>query len=368
MSELAIIEHNAIAQAFAEKGGVDCLFERIKQETSSHVFDMTTDKGRKFCASMAYKVSKAKTLVDDFGKELVAEEKKKLALVDADRKSWREKCESLRDEIRKPLTEWEDTEKYRVETHESNISLIKSMANVDGLNSVLTKARLEMAENISIGENWQEYANQAAIAKDETIKQLKASLATRLQYEAEQAELERLRQEAIENQRIERERIIAENAARQAKEEAERLARAEFERTERARLQAEAKEAQLLRDAEMAKQREIDAIEKSKRDAELAKQREQAAIDAAQEAAKRAEIEKAKAIENEKNRAIAQALAEKQRHEAEDAERLANVNHRKKINNETLKSFIDLGISEDVAKSIMKLIASGLIKNVSIKY
>ena len=350
MSELAIIEQNAIAQAFAEKGGVDCLFERIKQETSSHVFDMTTEKGRKFCASMAYKVSKAKTLVDDFGKELVAEEKKKLALVDADRKSWREKCDSLRDEIRKPLTEWEDAEKQRIQSHESNISLIKGMANVDGLNSVSTKARLDDAENIAIGENWQEYANQAAIAKDETIKQLKSSLATRLQYEAEQAELERLRQEAIENQRIERERIIAENAARQAKEAAERLARAEFERTERARLQAEAKEAQLLRDAE------------------LAKQREQAAIDAAQEAAKRAEIEKAQAIENEKNRAIAKALAEKQRQEAEDAERLANVNHRKKINNETLKSFIDNGIDEIYAKPVMALIAKGLIKNVSIKY
>jgi colicin import membrane protein len=350
MSELAIIEHNAIAQAFAEKGGVDCLFERIKQETSSHVFDMSTDKGRKFCASMAYKVSKAKTLVDDFGKDLVAEEKKKLALVDADRKSWREKCDILRDEIRKPLTEWEDAEKQRIQSHESNISLIKSMANVDGLDSVLTKARLDDAENIAIGENWQEYANQAAIAKDETIKLLKSALATRLQYESEQAELERLRQETIQNQIIERERIIAENAARQAKEDAERLARAEFERTERARLQAEAKEAQLLRDAE------------------LAKQREQAAIDAAKEAAKRAEIEKARAIENEKNRAIAQALREKQQQEAEDAERLANVNHRKKINNETLKSFIDNGIDETYAKPVMALIAKGLIKNVSIKY
>ena len=133
-------------------------------------------------------------------------------------------------------------------------------------------------------------------------------------------------------------------------------------------IEAENKQAQLLRDAELAKQREINAIESAKREAEQSKLREQAAIDAAKEAAKRAEIEKAQAIENEKNRAIAQALREKQQQEAEDAARLANINHRKKINNETLKSFTDNGIGEDCAKSVMALIAKGLIKNVTIKY
>lgn len=307
-------------------------------------------------------------MVDEHGKDLVSAEKARLALIDADRKKWRDKCDALRDEIRQPLTDWENAEKQRLETHDSNISLMKCLANVDGLHSDLIKIRLDESEKIAIGDEWQEFANKAAIAKDATIKALKTSLAARLHYEAEQAELERLRQEAIESARLERERLIAENAARQAKEEAERLARAEFERTERARIEAENKQAQLLRDAELAKQRELDAIEKAKREAEQAKLREQAAIDAAKEAAKRAEIEKAQAIENEKNRAIAQTLREKQQQEAEDAARLANVNHRKKINNETLKSFVDNGVSEECAKTVMGLIAKGLIKNVSIAY
>ena len=367
-AELAVIEQKDIVSVFTTENGVDVLFDRLANEVRAEVPDLTTKKGRDRIASLAYKVSKSKGVVDEHGKELVSAEKARLALIDADRKKWRDKCDALRDEIRKPLTDWENEEKQRIETHESNIGLMQCLANVDGLHSDLIKARLVEAENIEVGLHWQEFAIQAAIAKDTTIKALKASLAARLRHEAEQAELELLRQQAIENQRIERERLIAENAARQAKEEAERLAKAEFERTERARIEAENKQAQLLRDAELAKQREINAIESSKREAEQAKLREQAAIDAAKEAAKRAEIEKAQAIEAEKNRAIAQALREKQQQEAEDAARLANINHRKKINNETLKSFTDNGIGEDCAKSVMALIAKGLIKNVTIKY
>lgn len=349
-AELAVIEKKDIVSVFTTENGVDVLFDRLANEVRAEVPDLMTKKGRDRIASLAYKVSKSKGVVDEHGKELVSAEKARLALIDADRKKWRDKCDALRDEIRKPLTDWENEEKQRIETHESNIGLMQCLANVDGLHSDLIKARLVEAENIEVGLHWQEFAIQAAVAKDATIKSLRSSLAARLHYEAEQAELEQLRQQAIENQRIERERLIAENAARQAKEEAERLAKAEFERTERARLEAENKQAQLLRDAE------------------LAKQREQAAIDAAKEAAKRAEIEKAQAIENEKNRAIAQALREKQQQEADDAARLADINHRKSINNETLKSFVENGISEDCAKSVITLIAKGLIKNVTIHY
>lgn len=334
-TELAVIEQKDIVSVFTTENGVDVLFDRLANEVRAEVPDLTTKKGRDRIASLAYKVSKSKGVVDEHGKELVSAEKARLALIDADRKKWRDKCDALRDEIRKPLTDWENEEKQRIEAHESNIGLMQCLANVDGLHSDLIKARLVEAENIEVGLHWQEFAIQAAIAKDATIKVLKASLAARLHHEAEQAE---------------------------------RLAKAEFERTERARIEAENKQAQLLRDAELAKKREQEAIEAGMREAQYAKQREQAAIDAAKEAAKRAEIEKAQAIENEKNRAIAQALREKQQQESEDAARLANINHRKQINNETLKSFVDNGIGEDCAKSVMALIAKGLIKNVSIKY
>ena len=68
-------------------------------------------KGRDAIASQAYKVSKSKTAVDNHGKDLVAGIKAQAAVIDRDRKAWRDQCDALRDEIRKPLDEWEKLKK-----------------------------------------------------------------------------------------------------------------------------------------------------------------------------------------------------------------------------------------------------------------
>ena len=179
MKELAVIEQKDIVSVFTTENGVDVLFEQLANEVRAEVPDLTTKKGRDRIASLAYKVSKSKGVVDEHGKELVSAEKARLALIDADRKKWRDKCDALRDEIRQPLTDWENAEKQRLETHESNIGLMQCLANVDGLHSDLIASRLAEAENIAIGDEWQEFANKAAIAKDATIKALKTSLDAR---------------------------------------------------------------------------------------------------------------------------------------------------------------------------------------------
>ncbi|OCS62006.1 hypothetical protein BBZ50_02590 [Escherichia coli] len=60
----------------------------------SFVPDITTAKGRKEIASLAYKVAQTKTYLDGLGKDLVAELKEIPKLIDANRnepprKSWR---------------------------------------------------------------------------------------------------------------------------------------------------------------------------------------------------------------------------------------------------------------------------------------
>ena len=89
-NEIAVLENTEIQLAFTSPNGIDILLEKVRKEAASEVPDLTTKKGRDRIASLAYKVSKTKTLVDDYGKELVAEEKKRLALIDADRKKWRD--------------------------------------------------------------------------------------------------------------------------------------------------------------------------------------------------------------------------------------------------------------------------------------
>ena len=83
--ELQVLEQNVIVQAFATQGGTDALFERIAEQARSFVPDVTTKKGREEIGSVAMKVSKSKTLTEKYAKDLVAEEKARIKLIDDDR-------------------------------------------------------------------------------------------------------------------------------------------------------------------------------------------------------------------------------------------------------------------------------------------
>ena len=99
VNELQVIDQNVIVAAFAKRGGTDELFEHIAQEVRSHVPDVTTKKGRDAIGSLAMKVSKSKTLIEKCGKELVAEQKAQIKLIDDDRIAIVKKFDQLRDEI-----------------------------------------------------------------------------------------------------------------------------------------------------------------------------------------------------------------------------------------------------------------------------
>lgn len=368
-NEIALIPKNEISIAFANTGGVDVLFDRLATEARSHVPDLTTKKGRDAIASIAYKVSKSKTLVDDFGKDLVAEEKKRLALIDADRKSWRDRCDALRDEVRQPLTDWENAEKERVEGLNSRLESFKRLAAAYGLTTAdEMRHSLDVLKSAVIGDDWQEFKAQAIVAKDEAITSLTKILNERQKYEDEQSELARLRQQEAEREQKEREQRIAEEAATKARAEAEVKAKAE--RDEQARIEAEniAKAEQAKRDAE-EKQRAAEREQaRLTAEAEAAKLREEAAIRQA-EIDKQAALAKAKADQEAAIEAERQRV-ENERLQAEEAERkrLANVEHVRSINQSLVKSFATHGISEDQAKSLIKAIAKGEIKHISIQY
>lgn len=389
--EIAVIDNTAIAQAFATPSGIDVLIQRIKSEASAEVPDPDTKKGRDRIASLAYKVSKTKTLVDDFGKELVAEEKKRLALIDADRKKWRDECDKLRDEIRKPLTDWEQAEADRIQRHKDAIQKLRELsAPAMGTDSAAISGLIAQAEAVTLGDHWQEFAAEAGKAKDETLAILRFNLQRRQQYESEQAELARLRAEAArreqedadrraaerEAQRIreaeERARREAEEAAAKARADAEAAARAEREAieakaraereaAERARIASEQAEARAKAEAEAAKLREQDAERRRVESEERAKRD-------AQEAAERAERDRVAAVEAERQRAERQRIAEQEAAAKAQAEREANKEHMRRINREALAGIMAVGISEEQGKALIKAIASGAVPHVSISY
>lgn len=245
VNELQVLEQNVIVAAFSKVGGTDELFEHIAQEVRSHVPDVTTKKGRDAIGSLAMKVSKSKTLIEKCGKELVAEQKAQIKLIDDDRISVVKKFDALRDEILAPRDAWEQAEKDRVAKHESVIARIKSFidpAFMDHSNQV--KGLIENLENLVVDSSLEEFEQEAKLAKFETLEKLRTALVAREKYEAEQAELERLRKEQQEREQRERDERIAKEAADKARIEAEAKALAEkqrFEREQAAKAEADRK-------------------------------------------------------------------------------------------------------------------------------
>ena len=335
MNELQVIEQNAIAQAYAKRGGTDELFDRIAQEARSFVPDVTTKKGRDAIGSLAMKISKSKTLIEKYGKELVAEQKAQIKLIDDDRISVVKKFDELRNEILAPRDAWEQAEKDRISGHNAFIMSFVVMSApqaYENRDSNFIKGIVSEIENTVIDDSIEEFKEQAELAKFKALEVLRNALADREKYEAEQAELERLRQAEQARLRQERDAQIAREAAEKATREAEEKARFEAERVEREKREAEQREARLKAEKEAA------------------------------------ELRAAQAAENERKRIEAEQTAKAEAERKAEEARLADVEHRKQICGEALKGLTDLGVSVDQGKAILNAINKGLVPHVSIKF
>ena len=187
VNELQVLEQNVIVAAFAKRGGTDELFEHIAKEVRSHVPDVTTKKGRDAIGSLAMKVSKSKTLIEKCGKELVAEQKAQIKLIDDDRIAIVKKFDALRDEILAPRDAWEQAENDRVEKHKSFITSIVVMAaseQYENRGSDYIQQMLANIEEITIDSSLEEFEQEAKIAKFETLEKLRTALVAREKYEA----------------------------------------------------------------------------------------------------------------------------------------------------------------------------------------
>lgn len=342
MNELSILENVNAVEVFSGQG-MDDLLGKIEEEAKSIIPDLTTKKGRDEIASMAHKVAKSKTYLDGLRKDLVSEWKQKAKAVDNEGKKMRDKLDALKAEVRQPLTDWENAESERVETHQENIREIVDAGTVSlsGYLDIPLEAMKDRLKEIESekAESFEEFANDAAIAKDNTISQIKEAIEKREKYDAEQAELEKLRKESADREQKEREEKLRIEGEERAKREAESKAK---EEAERVKLEAEK--------AEKAKQDAIDA----KNEAE--KRAKQAEENAKIEAEKAAQAERDR-IEQER---IQEEIAAKKR-EADKA-------HKSKINNAVLDAFVLIGMNKTQAKKAVTAIAKGEIPHTKISY
>ncbi|WP_151805398.1 hypothetical protein [Acinetobacter junii] len=351
VNELQVIDQNVIVAAFQKENGTKSLYEQIANNARSIVFNMNDKKERDALKSYAYNLARTKTTVDNYGKELVSGIKAQAAVIDADRKFWRDNMDLLQEEIRKPLTDFENAEKARIKRLEDEVAVIKMPANLCGeWDAASIKDAIQTLENKVIDSSFEEFEQEAKLAKFETLEKLRTALVAREKYEAEQAELERLRKEQLEREQRERDERIAKEAADKARIEAEAKALAEQRRVEREKREAAEREARLKAEKEAALLRE--------------EQLKQQAI----EREKQAEIDRKNAVEQERQCIEReQAAKEEAERKAEEA-RLANVEHMRSINQEILNKLCEIGLDEGQAKAVITAIARNQIPHVSIKY
>jgi len=353
----------------------DAFYDRVKAEVDAHIPDLTTEKGRKAVASLAFKVVKTKTALDDAGKKLTEDKRKEIAAVDAARRNIREKLDELRDEARRPLTEWEEAEKTRQANAAAERQAIaaKAVVTLDDT-AAHVEARLSYLEEMTLDAGL--FGDELPAAQSEltrAVETLQLAHARLLKEEADRAELEALRKEAAERaerearEAAEREAAEArareeeERAAREAQAKADAAAREERERVAReeaARVAAEQAAAQAKAAAEQKAREEQDARDRAHQEALAAERRAREEAEA-----------KAKADQDRRDREDREAKEKADAEAAAKARREADIAHKSEILRAAKEAVMEAtGLPEPKAKAVIQAIASGLVPNVTVSF
>lgn len=336
-----------------EGGILDAVLEQIEKKARVLVPDVSTKKGRDAIRSNASLVTGSKTYLFKLGKDLTEDHRAKVKSTNDVRNKMEERLNSLKDEVRKPLTEYEEAEKARAEVAQATIDELKGACAFEHASKPAECLcdRLKEIEAIVIGDSFGELENTASIEKEKCINRLTEMVAGAEKREADEKELERLRAESAEREAKEL----------QEREEKERIDREEQIRKDAAaKAQREATEKQARLDRERDEKVEQDRIDQAKRD---------------QEAADR-EAQLLKDKEDAERRVEMAALQERQRIEREQEQeriaaekREANKKHCAKINNDAVADLMKhAGLSKENAKAAIIAIAKGQIDHTSIQY
>lgn len=329
--DLVVIEKKNAMAVFTNNDQLDPLIEAIEKEARSLVPDVTTKKGRDAIASMAHKVARSKTYIDNAGKDLVAELKALPKQIDESRRVVRERLDALKDEVRRPLTEWE-AEQERIKAEEA-------------MNAMHAEA-LEM--NIKFDQELAakfEADHEMALLMDKDIDRERADKA---------AEAER--------QRIAREEEIKRQAEEKAKREAAEKAQREIDA-------AAAREREAILAKERAERERIEAQQRAEREQREAAERAEREKQAAVEAERRKAQEEADRIRREAEQREQARLAEEKRKADEQARREADVKHRKAVGTEIVKALLaKTSLTRDQAIEVLLAIKDGNIPHTGISY
>ena len=354
--ELIVWEKLNPVELFKENG-LDSVLKEIDEKARSVITEgVETKKSRDNIRAIAAKVGKDKTFIQKIGTKNTEEYRSLTKISNTERDRGVAFLQELQDDIRKPLTEYEDAEKKEKQLIEDRIGFLSDCSLFEGTEPDSEEIRYHLSdleEGYKI--EWQEdVADRASYAYDRAKSKLQQMLEQRLKHESDQKELEELREkQAAQFQKDEEERIRKE-AADKATKEAEDKAKTERESSEKAAADRLAAEQEKTRRAEQDIKNAEAATKKAEDDRVAAE--------------KKAEEDKKAVVQAEKDRADAE---KKQEQEATD-KREANKKHREKINNDAIAAIENIPGVEELCEGyiikIIEAIAAGKVPNVTISY
>lgn len=324
--------------------GLDSYLDQIRQEVNE-VPDLSTAKGRARVASLAALVSRSKTAIEKPGRDYLRKLKEAVKPAEAEIKRFVDECDALRDETRRPLTEWE-AEQERIAAEEAYAAMWKEAHEMDA--AITAERAKKLAERIAADHEMALLMNDAfdrdAKEKAEEVERLRKAHEEFIANEA----AEKVKREIAEAAQRDIDAAAArERDALLAKERAEREKQEASELAERNRIAAEQKAEQDRKDAAAKAEHE-------KQEAIVAEQ-----LKAQQEAER---------VQREAKQKEDARLAEEKRVADEAAKRAADVEHRRTINRQAVADLIANGLPEDCAQKCVAAIAKNLISSVRITY
>ncbi|CNL03909.1 hypothetical protein [Yersinia aldovae] len=281
--------------------GLDKYLNQIRQAVNE-VPDVTTAKGRARIASLAASASRSKTAIEKPGREYLRHLKEQPKIIEAELRRFVIECDEIRDETRRPLTEWEAEQDRLKQEAEAK------------------KKAEQLAAEIEV-------AHEMALLMNDAFDRAQAD---------KKAEDERLQKE--------RDDRIAEEAATKVKRDADLAAQQEREASARReaelKLQAEQAERDRVALALKAEQDKKDAIAKAEREKQEAIAAEK--LKAQQEADR---------VQREAKQKEDARLAEEKRTRDEAAKKAADKAHQAEVNNAAIAVLTNAGIDAECAKA-----------------
>ena len=204
-------------------GGIDSILAKVEEKANEKAGDLSaeTSEGRKEIVSLAYKIARSKTIIDDIGKNLVSDWKKKAGEVDETRKRSRDFLDSLKDKIRKPVTEYEDAEKRKEEEERT-----RKQREIEEREAEVARKEKEIRDTEEAARLEKERAEREETIREEARERAEKNAAEAIERSKHDAEMaEKRRVEAEEKAKIDKELAVkkAQEQIRQ-KLEQERIA------------------------------------------------------------------------------------------------------------------------------------------------